>query len=431
MIKNCGMQKPLNNTVINVKIQKVIIMDSKIILQLILVMVSTTILLISTQFHPIIIGCLGIIFAVILYVTTKIRYFGIGIAVLGLLYAIQLIPLSAFIGPVIMIVWGEVIRVAFNRFNKPIFFFAVGSGVSLFLAMIYTNEFEPLVGIIALIVLLMLRSILNERNDGSMISLIGTAMVITLFEDLEFFVDLRTLAIAVVLCAAFGYFAYRAGTIDMSGVFTAVLFGIILIIFADVVWFFVVMLFFILGSVFTKFKYEKKRSMGVEQKKSGKRGYRNAFANVGVGVVAAVLYGVSGDNIIFAALFLGSVATATADTVASEIGVVGGVPRMITDFKKCPPGTNGGVTLVGEVACIAGSVVVCVTAFVLGIVSLPVCLICIVAGFVGTNLDSLYGAVLENRGFIGNSGTNLLATLSGGLLPMIVCILLISVGIAL
>jgi uncharacterized membrane protein len=41
--------------------------------------------------------------------------------------------------------------------------------------------------------------------------------------------------------------------------------------------------------------------------------------------------------------------------------------------------------------------------------------ICTLAGFVGTNIDSLIGATLENRGFLGNAGTNLLATIGGGL----------------
>ena len=41
--------------------------------------------------------------------------------------------------------------------------------------------------------------------------------------------------------------------------------------------------------------------------------------------------------------------------------------------------------------------------------------ICTLAGFVGTNLDSLVGATLENQGFLGNAGTNLLATIGGGL----------------
>ena len=38
-----------------------------------------------------------------------------------------------------------------------------------------------------------------------------------------------------------------------------------------------------------------------------------------------------------------------------------------------------------------------------------------IAGFIGTNIDSLIGAVFENRKVFGNAGTNLLATLFGGL----------------
>ena len=117
---------------------------------------------------------------------------------------------------------------------------------------------------------------------------------------------------------------------------------------------------------------------------------------------------------IYAAVFLGSVSTATADTLASEIGVTGGTPVMITTLKRCPPGTNGGVTLVGEAACVVGALIISGLGFLLGIAPWYLCVISAVAGVVGTNLDSLYGAVLENRGVFGNSGTNLLATLSGG-----------------
>ena len=118
---------------------------------------------------------------------------------------------------------------------------------------------------------------------------------------------------------------------------------------------------------------------------------------------------------VYAAVFLGSVSTATADTLASEIGVTGGNPVMITTLKRCPPGTNGGVTLVGEAACVLGALIIAVIGFMLGVAPWYVCLISAAAGVVGTNLDSLYGALLENRGLFGNSGTNLLATLSGGI----------------
>ncbi|HJJ62701.1 MAG TPA: DUF92 domain-containing protein, partial [Methanocorpusculum sp.] len=208
---------------------------------------------------------------------------------------------------------------------------------------------------------------------------------------------------------------YRAKTIDLTGVFSAVLFGVILISFTGTVsWFIIILVFFILGSAFTKFKYSEKEFLGVAQGKHGKRGYKNAFANAGVGVAAAILFGVTGD-MIYAAVFLGSVSTATADTLASEIGVTGGNPVMITTLKRCPPGTNGGVTLIGEAACVIGALIIAGLGFLLGIAPWYVCLISAAAGVAGTNLDSLYGAVLENRGVFGNSGTNLLATLSGGL----------------
>jgi uncharacterized membrane protein len=46
--------------------------------------------------------------------------------------------------------------------------------------------------------------------------------------------------------------------------------------------------------------------------------------------------------------------------------------------------------------------------------------ICTLAGFIGTNIDSLVGATLENRGFLGNAGTNLLATIGGGVFAVMI-----------
>lgn len=383
--------------------------------QLILLLCSTALLIASPFVDFRILALAGIIFSALMYFIGNIRYFSIGAAVLSLIYGIGIIPASAFFGPLVMVLFGELLRTLSVKTSHSLAVFGAGSAAALIFAMLYTKEFEPLVGSLAILVLLMLRSILGEREDGSMLSLVGVSMTIVLFEDLEFLVDLRTLAFAIFLCAAFGYFAYRAKTIDLTGVFSAVLFGVILISFTGTVsWFIIILVFFILGSAFTKFKYSEKEFLGVAQGKHGKRGYKNAFANAGVGVAAAILFGVTGD-MIYAAVFLGSVSTATADTLASEIGVTGGNPVMITTLKRCPPGTNGGVTLIGEAACVIGALIIAGLGFLLGIAPWYVCLISAAAGVAGTNLDSLYGAVLENRGVFGNSGTNLLATLSGGL----------------
>jgi uncharacterized protein (TIGR00297 family) len=122
-------------------------------------------------------------------------------------------------------------------------------------------------------------------------------------------------------------------------------------------------------------------------------------------------------------MYVGAVATAAADTLASEIGVTGGVPYMITTLKKVPIGTNGGVTLTGESVALLGGLVISIVALLLKVITPEMAIICTLAGFFGTNLDSLVGATLENKGFLGNAGTNLLATVGGGLFA--ICLFLI------
>jgi uncharacterized protein (TIGR00297 family) len=114
-------------------------------------------------------------------------------------------------------------------------------------------------------------------------------------------------------------------------------------------------------------------------------------------------------------MYVGCVATAAADTLASEIGMTGGIPYMITTFRKVPIGTNGGVTARGEVVALAGGLAVSLVALLLNVITPWMMVICTFASFVGTNIDSFVGATLENRGFLGNAGTNLLATAGGGL----------------
>ncbi len=77
----------------------------------------------------------------------------------------------------------------------------------------------------------------------------------------------------------------------------------------------------------------------------------------------------------------------------------------------------------GEAAAVIASAVVAVVAWAMGVADPGMVVVTIIAGFVGTNVDSLVGATLENSGRIGNSGTNLIATFSGGISAMLIYIL--------
>ena len=112
-------------------------------------------------------------------------------------------------------------------------------------------------------------------------------MTMWLIRELNYQADLLFVVISVIIGFAFGYFAFRSKTADLSGLFSAALVGIILLVFAapqGAQWFLIMLSFFILGSAATKYKFEYKKRIGVEQGQSGARGYRNVFAN---GIVAA------------------------------------------------------------------------------------------------------------------------------------------------
>ena len=66
----------------------------------------------------------------------------------------------------------------------------------------------------------------------------------------------------------------------------------------------------------------------------------------------------------------------------------------------------------------------------LNVITPQMMVICTLTGFVGTNIDSVIGATLENKGFLGNAGTNLLATLGGGIFAVGLYLVLKSHGIA-
>ncbi len=296
----------------------------------------------------------------------------------------------------------------------PVYLWFLGAALAAGLTVSWAlGKQEPLIVLMGVVVAVLLKAILADREDAFLVEMLGVAMTVYLFDDLDFAVDGLNLIAAAILAFSFGYFAYRARAMDLSGLFSGALIGLLLIVFADVRWFVILLVFFALGAGTTRYRFDYKRRIGVEEEKSGVRGYRNVFANGIVAAAAAVLYGVT-LHPACVALFLGAVATAAADTVASEIGVTGKRPYLITTFERVRAGTNGGVTLIGEAAAGLAALVIGLVAFLLGVADPAMLIVTVAAGLVGTNVDSVIGAVFENRGMIGNSGTNLAATLAGG-----------------
>ncbi|MDI6902652.1 MAG: TIGR00297 family protein [Methanocellales archaeon] len=294
-----------------------------------------------------------------------------------------------------------------------IFAFCIGSWVIALTKIVISSQFMFFLAVIGAITGALLESI-PHANDDLTVPL-GSAMAMWLFADFEYWVPPHHLILALVLMLAIGYVSYKVSIADITGALSGVLLGVLIIVFGSIKWFVILLVFFILGGVFTRYKYGYKQSLGIAQAEGGARGYRNVFGNGLVALILAVAEGVFGGPI-FLIAYLGAIATATGDTLASEIGETSKTqPRVITTFKKVPAGTSGAISLLGELAALIGSAVIGILATLLGMAGLHVAAITILGGFIGTNIDSLLGATLENRGYLTNSSVNLFATAAGAI----------------
>ena len=180
------------------------------------------------------------------------------------------------------------------------------------------------------------------------------------------------------------------------------------------------MCLFLLTFIAGKLGRMRKRTMraeSAEDRREGRRGRTAAqvVANLGAaGIVGATQYvSISDLQGVLPVMLLAALAEATSDTIASEIGsAFGGTPRMVTNLRAVPAGTDGAVTLLGTAAgTVAASAVVAVGAWALSM-SLKGGVIAFTGACVGLIFDSLLGATLERRGWLGNDLVNFTSTVS-------------------
>ena len=219
----------------------------------------------------------------------------------------------------------------------------------------------------------------------------------------------------VLLLFILGFITYKRKSLDLFGSAVMIIMGIIIIFSAGANWLFLIILFLVMSLLATKYSKKYKMSLGEFE---GRRTSKNVISN---GVVACFMAAFGGYYLPFVGGFIGAIATATADTMASEIGVLDKHPRLITTFQKVDPGTNGAVSVLGTAVSIVGAAIIGIAAFLLGIISNPLSAVAIsiVSGTVGCFVDSILGAVFENHGFMTNEHVNLLATIFGAIVGIL------------
>lgn len=180
---------------------------------------------------------------------------------------------------------------------------------------------------------------------------------------------------------------------------------------------------FLLTFAATRFGGRTKERLATAEAKTG-RSAAQVAANLGVAALSILpLWGTMFLKLIpqlqtsiGVVAMLAALAESTADTLSSELGqVLGGEPRLITNLRRVPPGTDGAISLAGTVTGIVGAGIVAVIgAYALQLKPLAFC-IAFAASILGLFADSLLGATLEPRRWLNNDAVNFLSTVVAAL----------------
>ncbi|HMF65489.1 MAG TPA: DUF92 domain-containing protein [Edaphobacter sp.] len=184
-------------------------------------------------------------------------------------------------------------------------------------------------------------------------------------------------------------------------------------------------LLFVLTFAATRAGRQRKLKAGLAEGRKG-RSAAQVIANLGVAGLASswagaaallwcmrsAIHSYDAPLALIGTVALAALAEATADTVSSEIGqAFGGRPVMLTTMQRVDAGVDGAVSLLGTAAgVVAGAVVVLAGQWALRLTPKNA-VIALAGGVAGLFFDSLLGATVERKGWLGNDLVNFASTL--------------------
>lgn len=214
--------------------------------------------------------------------------------------------------------------------------------------------------------------------------------------------NLPRILAGIILSALIGAAAYRRGSLTPSGWLGAIITGTLTFGFGGWMWGLTLIAFFLSSSALSHFRQARKQALAGEKfEKGGRRDLAQTLANGGIGALLALAYGLNNQPIILLAAFAGVIATVTADTWATELGILSPrPPRLITSWRLVEPGTSGGITIYGLLASGAGALMIGLVLMLLAAIELGswqpwLLAAALVGGLAGSLADSLLGATVQ------------------------------------
>ena len=217
------------------------------------------------------------------------------------------------------------------------------------------------------------------------------------------------LAVGVnVLVAGAGYFAR---TVSLSGAVAGAILGAVIFVCTGWQGWVLLLATFASAVVSSRLGLGRKRTLGIEEERGGRRGAGNAIANTGIAAAAALLsvFSYAHDQSLVA--FVAALTAGGSDTVASEIGKAWGRRTFLaTNMRPVRAGTPGAMSLEGTAAGLIGAGVLAAGGAALGLVSWDVVVAIVGAATIGAFVESILAALFERRGVVNNDVLNFVNT---------------------
>ena len=219
----------------------------------------------------------------------------------------------------------------------------------------------------------------------------------------------------LLLAAGMGY-AARAGKLTGPAVGLGGALGVSIYLGAGFPGLAQLALFFGLGTAASAWRGREKQQLALAEANKGRRRAGQVLANAGVaGALGLLSWQFPAFAPLGSLMLAGSFAAATADTLASELGnVYGRRYYNVWTWRPDTRGLDGVVSLEGTLLGMAGSALLAAT-YCLATHWGSAFWWLLAAGTAGNFGDSLLGATLERRHWLGNDAVNGLATLIGAL----------------
>ncbi|MDE2126133.1 MAG: DUF92 domain-containing protein [Armatimonadetes bacterium] len=204
-------------------------------------------------------------------------------------------------------------------------------------------------------------------------------------------------AVAICASAAVAFAAWALKALTVGGATSAFAVGCIVFGIGGPAFAIPLLVFLATGTILSRIGKANVCNAG-----KGPRRARQVWANGGVAAALVVLFAAKAHEWPWyrsrelLMLYLAALATVTADTWSTEVGrLLGGVPRLLTSWRKVAPGVSGAVSTPGTLAGLVGAALIPAgVAFVWRLQPGEI-LVVVWAGFLGSMADSILGAGLQ------------------------------------